>query len=215
MLYSFALALTLISVATALICGGIILLSDLPNDSSKCAARDYYAVGKYYDSLSSAKAQSQAYRASGRAGYVLAGDDGFLLISAVYCSSSDARTVADRLGETVQTLSVPRLTFSEDDRDVCAEAAESLHEAVGKTETMWRELDADETSESLTAKTMQSYAAAINGYKNASEGVGELCVRAAAILVEAATGGDFSMSADVKYASAAIVALLLEYDNAV
>lgn len=211
LLFSFALAVTVICVATALICGGIILLGNIGAGQAQSANKEYYAVGTYCDGLSAAKTRAESERANGRAGYVLTADDGFFLVAALYCDKSDAQAVADRISAKTLTIKVTRKAFSGEDKSLCAEALDALCEVVAETEKIWRSLDADETSESLTVKTLTSYATALAAYKDASEGVGELTARVRALLTEAATGGKYPLSADVKYISAATAALLAEY----
>lgn len=212
MLFSFTLAIVIICVATALVCGGIILLGSLGEGAVGAAkAKEFYAVGVYYDSQLVAAKKAESERLGGRAGYVMSEEKGFLLTYALYSDKNDAAAVAERLGAETVTVSVARTSFSGDDKDLCAEGIDNLLDVVTETEKMWRRLDGGETSESLVAKTLESYVIALAAQSNASEGVGELCTRARALLAAAAAGGKYPLTSEVKYASAAIAVLLSDY----
>ena len=211
LLFSFALAVTIICVATAFVCGGILLLNSLGEGAAKSSAREYYAVGTYYDSLSAAKTKAEGERTSGRAGYVISESAGFFLVSALYGEVGDAKVVAERIKAETLTVKIAQTKFTGEDKSLCTEAVKTLSEVVDETEKLWRQLDAAETSESLVVKMLGSYASALAEYAAAGDGVGEVVTRVRVILTEAATGGKYPLTADVKYASAATAALLAEY----
>lgn len=213
MLFKASVAVIIICIVTALVCGGIILLNQLGFFKSTSAVAEYHTVGKMYNTLRAATDQAEVERAQGRAGCVLSCDDGFFVVYSLYSSESDARSVAEKLNCETRTVSVGRVDF-EENAENCAKAMDTLRELVTETEKIWRDLDEYKTSESLSVKTLKNYVAVISGYVGLENGVGELCGRVCEYLTEAAEGGSVNVSAGAKYVSAATAISLSEYCRA-
>ena len=205
-MFSVAVAIVLICAATALACSAIIVFRSCSIVSS-ASSKTFYAVGKLCDRISIARGQSAAERAAGRAGYVLATDDGFMLVYAVYSWRGDATVVSERLGAGMIELSARPSSF-EDGRE--AEALDTLSEIVSETEKLWRALDEGTTSESLTVKQLNAYATAVAAYKSLPN-VGGLCDEISVHLRSCAAGGEYPLTADVKYVSALTAARLDDF----
>ena len=200
LLFSLGLAVVLICVCTAIACGAIIFLSDVGAAGGRAQSTDsaeFRAVGKTYDSLSAA----DEARNAGRAGYVSAETEGFFLVYAVYSSAADADTVADRLGAATLDVAV-RSTEPAAQSD--ADAFDALLETAERAETLWRELDAGETSESLVAVTLEEWSTALGRYATEDAELTSLVTRTRTSLVTA-TSGEHSLTSEVKYLSAQLV----------
>lgn len=205
-LFSIAVAIILICAVTASVCTAIIVFRSCRTESV-ASPRTFYAVGRLCDRISIARGQSASERAAGRAGYVLATDDGFMLVYAVYADKSDATVVADRLGAGMTELT-SRVSAFEDARE--SEALDTLSEVVIETEKLWRALDDDSTSESLTVKQLNAYAAAVASYKTLPN-AGGLCDEISTYLRSIAAGSEYPLTADVKYVSALTAARLDDF----
>lgn len=204
LLFSLGLAVVLICVCTAIACGAIIFLSDVGAAGGRAQSTDsaeFSAVGKTYDSLSAARAAADEARDAGRAGYVSAETEGFFLVYAVYSSAADADTVADRLGAATLDVAV-RSTEPAAQSD--ADAFDALLETAERAETLWRELDAGETSESLVAVTLEEWSTALGRYATEDAELTSLVTRTRTSLVTA-TSGEHSLTSEVKYLSAQLV----------
>ncbi len=206
-------AVIVICVLTALACGGIILLGNLGFFRSDSGATEYYAAGKTYSTLRAATDAAEAGRTQGRAGCVLAAEDGFFEVYALYSSRTDAEGVAERLNAEVQVVSIRAVKFDGECAEECVEAFAAVLDTVTGAEKIWRELDEYRTSESLSVRTLALYSAALSGYSGL-ESVGALCARVAGYIDEVTAGGSVSVSAGAKYISAKTAIELSEYTRA-
>lgn len=211
-MFKACVAIIVICILTALVCGGIILLNHLGYfEPASAKAAEYYAVGKTYNTLRAATDQAAQERLQGRAGCVLTTTDGFFVIYAVYGKNDDALAVAKKIDGETQPVSVSAVKFDGDDGAEYSKALTALREVVTDTERMWRELDEYKTSESLSVRTLKAYAAALKEFETLTRGVGELCTRVSGYLTSAAEGESVSVSAGARYVSAATAVLLHEY----
>ena len=205
MLFSLGLVIVLICVATAAACGVFIFLSHAGGMS--CAgvggseSGEFCAVGTYYDGLSDARGAAASVRQQGRAGYVHADERGYFLVYAVYSDADDALAVADRLGAVTLDVGVPSLPLSAGD----GEAYALLIEVAERSETLWRELDAGETSESLVSVTLDGWSRALGECETENGELTSLVTQTRTALLTAATAGGYPLTSEVKYLAAEIV----------
>lgn len=214
LLYALGLAVVLICAATAVACGVFLFIGGMSCASAASASAEFTAVGAMYDRVSQARGRASAERAQGRAGYVLAADDGFMLVYAVYADETDAAVVAERLDCAAVTLCAESVSFPSEDGEECAEALNVIAEVVTETEKIWRQLDEETTSESLSVTQLKSYADALRPYKDAGDGVGGLADEICGMLLTTAAGSEYPLTADIKYLSAYTAARLAEFTAA-
>ncbi|MBQ7227594.1 MAG: hypothetical protein IJX05_04275 [Clostridia bacterium] len=193
--FSIVLTVVIICVATAIICTAFLFLSNLNLGAGTKA--EFYAIGKSYSELVSATTASQSERRQGRAGFVFASNEGFLLTYAVYADKADAESVAQKNDCKLLTLTIPSVSLNESD----SEGFSAVLELAVETEKLWRQLDGGETSESLAVTMLSKYADALGAYKN-SEAMGELIAELRTELLLICAGSGFPLTSDLKRISA-------------